>query len=95
MNRFIIRFLKRLSNDIGHECVTCQGEFVVEAFSASHALEEAESAFCELRRTDRWDLFADTVEIKLAGAHRRTLQRQRRRLDPRSRPAQDTPGNDA
>ncbi|SEI19578.1 hypothetical protein [Tardiphaga sp. OK245] len=67
MTHFHIRFLKKICNDTGHECVTCQGEFLVENTSAGLALEEAEAAFCELRKTDRWDMFADTAEIRITG----------------------------
>jgi len=68
MTRFHIRFLKKICNDTGHECVTCQGEFLVDSASAGQALEEAEAAFCEARKTDRWDLFADTAELRIIGA---------------------------
>jgi hypothetical protein len=76
MARFQIRFLKRVCNDIGHECVTCQGEFAIEGASAGQALEDAETTFCEARRTNRWDLFADTVEIRLAGASEHFVSRR-------------------
>lgn len=67
MTRYHVRFLKKLCNDTGHECVTCQGEFLVQSASTGMAIEEAESSFCEMRKTDRWDLFADTVEIRIMG----------------------------
>jgi len=67
MTHYHVRFLKKICNDIGHECITCQGEFLVQSPSVAQALEEAEAAFCEMRKTDRWDLFADTVEVRITG----------------------------
>lgn len=66
MTEYLVRFLKNLCDDTGHECVTCQGEFLLRGTSAGQAIEEAEAAFCEARATDRWDLFADAVEIRIA-----------------------------
>jgi hypothetical protein len=62
MPRYIVRFLKDVMGDNGHDREACQASFEMEAGSQAEASELAKVEFCKKERTTDWSLYADRVE---------------------------------
>jgi len=63
MTRYIVKFLKDVVGDNGHEAETCQGEFETEAPSRLEAVENGKRAFCDHGRLAHWSLHADRISV--------------------------------
>jgi hypothetical protein len=65
MPEFTIRFLKRVSNDVGWENEICQRRMSVEATDAAQAVAAGQRQFCMLERIPDWTTRADRFELLL------------------------------
>jgi hypothetical protein len=66
MSRYLVKFMKRVINDTGHEVDSCQ--FSVEALAPDRhsAREVAKKRFCEDRHLTHWSVHADRIEVSEA-----------------------------
>jgi hypothetical protein len=62
---FTIRFLKKVSNDVGSEREICQRVLNVEASDAAKAVIVGQHQFCSLERVPDWTVRADRFELLL------------------------------
>jgi hypothetical protein len=63
MARFIVRFLKDVLGENGHETEVCQSYLEVEAANPTEAVELAKTKFCEKEILADWSLHADRVQV--------------------------------
>lgn len=64
MQRFRVKFLKKVADATGHEHNMCQREFEFEAESETAAIEQAKSLFSSAEHSDDWNLRADAIEVE-------------------------------
>jgi hypothetical protein len=64
MQRFRVKFLKKIADATGHEHKMCQREFDVEAESETAAIEQAKSLFSSAEHSSDWSLRADAIEVE-------------------------------
>lgn len=65
MPLFRVKFIKRVSNSIGHEANICQRVFDVNAPDQDEAVRVAKSRFTYVENTCKWWLRADRIETEL------------------------------
>jgi hypothetical protein len=61
MARFVVRFLKDVLGENGHEAEICQSCLEIEAASRTEAV--AKMKFCEKEILADWSLHADRVQV--------------------------------
>lgn len=66
MAHFVVRFLKDILGDNGHESEVIENELEIDAEDEVLAEELAKRQFCQLHSTGNWSLHADRIEIKPA-----------------------------
>lgn len=66
MARFVVRFMKDVLGDNGHEAEICQCCVDVDAPDVHSAVELAKERFCESEEVLNWSIHADRIEIKAA-----------------------------
>ena len=65
MQRFRVKFFKKVADATGHEHKMCQREFDVEAQSEGDAIDEAKSLFSTAEDGGDWNLRADVIEVEV------------------------------
>ena len=65
MQRFRVKFFKKIADATGHEHKMCQREFDVDAASEGEAMEKAKSLFSSAEHSEDWSLRADVIEVEL------------------------------
>jgi hypothetical protein len=63
MARFVVRFLKDVLGENGHEAEICQCYLEIEAANRIEAVELAKMKFCEKEILTDWSLHADRVQV--------------------------------
>jgi hypothetical protein len=65
MTRHLIRFIKHISDDTGHvhHCTQATVE-IHQARNRDRAIEAAKHRFARMRKIKRWDMHADTFEVR-------------------------------
>ena len=63
MTRYVVRFMKDVLGENGHEAEICQRSIEIDAPSSGHAAELAKIKFCETEKVRDWLLHADRVRI--------------------------------
>ncbi len=63
MARYVVRFMKDVLGDNGHEAEICQRSIEIEAPCVTDAAELAKIRFCERERVRDWLLHADRVHV--------------------------------
>jgi hypothetical protein len=63
MARFVVRFLKDVLGENGHEAEICQSHLEIEAANRTEAIELAKMKFCEKEILADWSLHADRVQV--------------------------------
>jgi hypothetical protein len=63
MTRYIVRFMKDVLGENGHEAEICQRSIEIDAPSSGHAAELAKIKFCETEKVRDWLLHADRVRV--------------------------------
>jgi hypothetical protein len=63
MARYIVRFMKGVLGENGHEAEICQRSMEVEAADEMQASDLAKVRFCENERVKEWSLHADRVHV--------------------------------
>ncbi|WP_346294824.1 hypothetical protein LRC39_15105 [Rhodopseudomonas sp. P1] len=66
MAHFVVRFLKDILGDNGHEAEVIENQLEIDAEDEGRAEELAKQQFCQLHSTRNWSLHADRIEIKPA-----------------------------
>jgi hypothetical protein len=66
MSRFIVRFIKNVLGENGHEQEICQDTIEVNASSRSEASKLAQEKFCQHHGLSRWSDHADRVQVNEA-----------------------------
>jgi hypothetical protein len=66
MSRFVVRFMKDVLGENGHEIEICQRALEVDASSEGQATELAKKKFCEKEALCEWSLHADRIQIREA-----------------------------
>jgi hypothetical protein len=66
MSRFVVRFMKDVLGENGHEIEICQRALEVDASSEGQATELAKKKFCETESLCEWSLHADRIQIREA-----------------------------
>jgi len=66
MAHFVVRFLKDILGDNGHEAEVIENQLEIDAEDEGRAEELAKQLFCQLHSTGNWSLHADRIEIKPA-----------------------------
>jgi hypothetical protein len=66
MSRYVVRFMKVVLGDNGHEAEICQRSMEVDAADKPHASDLAKVSFCESERVKDWSLHADSVHVTAA-----------------------------
>ena len=66
MSRYVVRFMKVVLGENGHEAEICQRSMEVDAADEPHASDLAKVSFCESERVKDWSLHADRVHITAA-----------------------------
>ncbi len=66
MARFVVRFMKDVLGDNGHEAEICQYCVDVDAPDVGGAVELAKKMFCDTEEVLNWSVHADRIEIKAA-----------------------------
>jgi hypothetical protein len=69
MSRFVVRFMKDVLGENGHECEICQGLLEVDASSEGLATEMAKLKFCQQQALCDWSLHADRIRIEPVDFH--------------------------
>ena len=69
MSRFVVRFMKDVLGENGHECEVCQGSLEVDASSEGLATEMAKQKFCQQQALCDWSLHADRIRIEMIDIH--------------------------
>ena len=63
MARYVVRFMKDVLGDNGHEAEICQRSIEIEAPCVTDAAELAKIRFCEREHVRNWLLHADRVHV--------------------------------
>ena len=63
MSRYVVRFMKVVLGENGHEAEICQRSMEVDAADKLEAADLAKVSFCESERVKDWSLHADHVRI--------------------------------
>jgi hypothetical protein len=63
MARYVVRFMKDVLGENGHEAEICQRSMEVDAADKLHASDLAKIRFCENESVREWSLHADRVHI--------------------------------
>jgi hypothetical protein len=63
MTRYIVRFMKGVLGENGHEAEICQRSIEVEAADKMQASDLAKVRFCENESVKEWSLHADRVHV--------------------------------
>jgi hypothetical protein len=63
MTRYVVRFMKDVLGDNGHEAEICQRSIEIEALCVTDAAELAKMRFCEREHVRDWLLHADRVHV--------------------------------
>ena len=63
MARYIVRFVKNVLGENGHEIEVCQSSIEVEAANEAGAVKLATTKFCENEHLQDWSLHADRVRV--------------------------------
>jgi hypothetical protein len=66
MSRFVVRFMKDVLGENGHEIEICQRALEVDASNEGQATELAKKKFCETESLCEWSLHADRIQIREA-----------------------------
>ena len=66
MSRYVVRFMKDLLGENGHESEVCQSHLEIDALDAGEATEVAKRKFCESQALCDWSLHADRIQIQAA-----------------------------
>lgn len=67
MARYIVRFMKDVLGENGHEAEICQRSVEVDAADKLCASDLAKVRFCESECVKEWSLHADRVQVTEAG----------------------------
>jgi hypothetical protein len=66
MARYRVRFVRNLCDDTGHQHKCVEGVVKIrQAKSLDRATRAAQHRFERMKRTPRWDLHADFVEVEV------------------------------
>lgn len=63
MGRYVVKFFKKIVNDVGREFETCQGMVEILAADKPEAAAMAKQRFCEAGRLSDWSIHADRFEV--------------------------------
>ena len=63
MAQYVVKFLKDVLGENGHEAEICQWQGDVQAANMSEAVEKAKQAFCEQDGLRSWSLHADRLQV--------------------------------
>ena len=63
MARYVVRFMKDVLGDNGHEAEICQGSLEIDASCKADAAELAKKRFCEREALASWSLHADRIQV--------------------------------
>ncbi len=66
MSRFVVRFMKDVLGENGHQCEVCQGTLEVDAADEYEAAEVAKQKFCQMQALCDWSLHADRINVRAA-----------------------------
>jgi hypothetical protein len=66
MSRFVVRFMKDVLGENGHELEICQSLLEIDASSEGLATEAAKLKFCQQQSLCDWSLHADRIRIEAA-----------------------------
>jgi hypothetical protein len=66
MSHFVVKFMKDVLGDNGHQVETCQRAMEIDAKNEHEARALAERGFCMLERLPRWSLHADRIQVEEA-----------------------------
>jgi len=66
MSVYVVRFMKNVLGENGHEIDACQGSLEVDASNEGQAMEFAKRKFCEVQSVRDWSLHADRVQVRAA-----------------------------
>jgi len=66
MPLYVVRFMKTLLGENGHEADVCQSMLEVDAANEGQAVELAKRKFCEKQSLCDWSLHADRVHVHAA-----------------------------
>jgi len=66
MSRYVVRFMKDVLGENGHELEVCQSLLEIDASDAGEATEVAKRRFCESQALCDWSLHADRIHIQAA-----------------------------
>jgi hypothetical protein len=66
MSRYVVRFMKVVLGENGHETEICQRSMEVDAADKLHASDLAKVKFCESECVEEWSLHADRVHVTAA-----------------------------
>jgi len=64
MQRFRVKFLKKVPDATGHEHKMCQREFEVDAENEADAIQKAKTLFSSAEHSGDWSLRADAIEVE-------------------------------
>jgi hypothetical protein len=63
MARYVVRFMKHVLGQNGHEAEICQRSMEIDAADKLNATDLAKVRFCENERVKEWSLHADRVQV--------------------------------
>ena len=63
MARYVVRFMKDVLGENGHEAEICQRSVKIEAADKVNAADRAKVSFCESESVKEWSLHADRVQV--------------------------------
>jgi len=63
---YVVRFMKTLLGENGHEVEVCQSTLEVDASTEGQAVELAKRQFCEKQSLCDWSLRADRFQVRAA-----------------------------
>lgn len=63
MARYVVRFMKDVLGQNGHEAEICQRSMEIDAADEFNATDLAKVRFCESERVKEWSLHADRVQF--------------------------------
>ena len=66
MSRYVVRFMKVVLGENGHETEICQRSMEVDAADKLRASDLAKLSFCKSERVKDWSLHADRVHVTAA-----------------------------
>ena len=66
MNRYVVRFMKKVVGGDHRDVEACQRWFEIEAQDESTAVEMAKRKFCETDHLLVWSLHADRIQVSHA-----------------------------